>query len=83
MIAPIRTLYLKLFDEFQSHKFDDPDGIWVFHDDEIAYMEQIKSIDDLTNYVDDGTGRMSAMAYDCALAMGLSVWDAMSVANDH
>lgn len=52
-------------------------------EDEIAYLGQIRSVDDLHNFTSDGTGRFEALAYDAALALGLSKWDAMSVANDH
>ncbi len=84
MIPPIKALYLRLLDEAAAHKIDSAHPeIWEFDDNDIAYLEQIKTIDDLLNYESDSTGKREALAYDCALAMGLSKHDAMSVANDH
>lgn len=84
MIPPIKALYLRLFDQFASQRTDSDDPAhWEIPQDEIEYMEQIKTIEDLGNFTDDGTGRFCALAYDCALAMGLSKWDAQSIANDH
>lgn len=51
--------------------------------DEIDYLVQIRSPADLLNYSDDGTGRLRALAYDAALALGLCEWDAESAAGDH
>jgi len=51
--------------------------------DEVAYLQSIKTVDDIPAYQDDGTGRFNALAYDVAIAMGLGKWDAMSVAGDH
>lgn len=84
MIPPIRALYLRLYDEFAAQRIDSGDPAhWEIPADEIAYMEQIQTADDLGNYTDDGTGRFHALAYDCALALGLSKWDAQSIADDH
>ena len=57
--------------------------IWVISEEEIAYMEQIETVDDLTNYTPSQNGHLQALAWDCAKAMGLSDWDAGSVAGDH
>jgi hypothetical protein len=51
--------------------------------DEWAWLSSIKSPDDLVNYTPDHTGRWQALAWDAARAMGLSEWDAGSVAGDH
>jgi hypothetical protein len=37
-----------------------------------AYLEQIQSADDLKNFTDGGNGDLVALAYDAALALGLS-----------
>lgn len=47
---------------------------------EIAYLEQIKTADDLTNH--DGSELMKAISYDAALVLGLSETKAMIVAGD-
>lgn len=52
-----------------------------FEADESAYLEQIESESDLLNCVDDGTGRFSALAYDAAVAIGLSVTEANKIAD--
>lgn len=88
MTPTIRALYLRLDAEWSGNRADIPPDdterlkLWSFDAEDIAYMEQIRTIDDLLNYQDDGSGKMCALAYDCALAMGLSEHDAMSVAGD-
>jgi len=83
MIPQIIELYLRLDGEFASHKYEESyEASWTWKPEDIAYLEQIKTIDDLGNY-DHNNDYLCALAYDCALAMGLSKWDAMSVANDH
>jgi len=48
---------------------------------EIAYLEQIQTVEDLTNY-DHNDGLLQALSYDAALAMGLSKREAMIIAGD-
>lgn len=84
MILPIRAHYLKLQSEFYEGRCNsDHPEIWELDEEEIAYMEQIKTVDDLLNYTPSSDGKMQALVYGCALAMGLSQHDAMSAANDH
>lgn len=83
MIPPIRELFLRLDAEYASYREEEAyEEIWAWKPEDIAYLEQIRTIDDLTNY-DHSKDYLCALAFDCALAMGLSKWDAMSVANDH
>lgn len=48
----------------------------------IAYLEQVGSIDDLGNFSDSGSGDLVALAYDAALALGLSDVQARIVAGE-
>lgn len=83
MIPPIRKLFLRLDAEHASHRYEENyEKFWAWKPEDIAYLEQIRTVDDLTNY-DHSNDYLKALAYDCALAMGLSQWDAMSVADDH
>lgn len=75
MIPPIQVLYQRLLTDWE------PEG-WEFTAEEIAYLEQITGPDDLLNYRSGNTATQ-ALAYDCALALGLSKHDAMSAAGDH
>jgi hypothetical protein len=52
-------------------------------EDERDWLESIKTLDDLVDYTPDHTGRWQALAWDAAKALGLSNWDAGSVAGDH
>jgi hypothetical protein len=48
--------------------------------DEIDWLMSIRTIDDILNHPDDE--RFNDLAYDAALALGLSKHDAMSAAGD-
>ena len=54
----------------------------ILDSDDISYLEQIKTEKDLTNYTDDGSGKMCALAYDAAIALGLTREQASVVAGD-
>lgn len=88
MIPVIKRHYLKMLNEWSGERADkinngeDP-SIWDFDAEEIAYMDQIETVDDLLNYTPSTNGKMQALVYDIALEMGLSKHDAMSAANDH
>jgi len=84
VIPVIRELYLRMVDDHAACAYEsEHPEIWEFSQEEVDYLEQIKTVDDLLNYTPSPDGRMQALAYDCALAMGLSQHDAMSAANDH
>lgn len=74
---------MRLYTEYSGRRAASSDPlIWDFDQEKIAYMEQIRSVDDLLNFYSTRDGRMEALAFDCALAMGLSRHDAKSVAGD-
>lgn len=80
MIPQIRELWLKMDSEIRAEWPDDPKH-WI-GDDEIAFLESIKTVDDILNYVNDERGDIAALAYDCAIAMGLSRHDAALASGD-
>lgn len=52
-------------------------------DDEREWLSGVTCLDDLLDHPTDATGRWEALAYDAALALGATRWDAGSAAGDH
>jgi len=72
MLQKIENLITRLIDEN-----DDPNTLDA---EDIAYLEQIKSVADLLNFTDDGSEKMISLAADAASALGQSsYWIARNI----